>query len=225
MKMNKKKVFVSALAVCLIAILSMGSLAWFNSSKEITNNFLVATDEEGTPDFSVDVWEHENDEDDEADADRDGSTSITHAGNTYADILPGDTLAKDPTVENTGYYSQWIRVYVTFDEWSEIKKACEDQGISADLRTWLNVGSDWTAATDETKEVNNTIAYVYYYNDKLEKDATATVFTEVSIPGEFEQADMEYVSGDFYITIKAEALQADNTGDNAISAFATYWGK
>ena len=42
MKMTKKKVFVTALAICLVAILSMGSLAWFNASDTITNKFKIA---------------------------------------------------------------------------------------------------------------------------------------------------------------------------------------
>ena len=73
MKLTKKKVFVAALAVCLIAILSLGTLAWFNASDDITNKFLIAdSDGDGTPDFSVEVWENENDNDDNADADGDG---------------------------------------------------------------------------------------------------------------------------------------------------------
>ena len=38
MKMTKKKVFVAALAICLIAIISMGTLAWCNATDDITNN-------------------------------------------------------------------------------------------------------------------------------------------------------------------------------------------
>ena len=56
---------------------------------------------------------------------------------------------------------------------------------------------------------NNAVTYVYYYNYKLAKDQTAVLFTNVTIPGEFEQEDMQYVSGNFSITVKAEALQAD----------------
>ena len=57
MKLNKKKVLVLALAVCLIATLSIGTLAWFSAEDEIKNDFLFATDDEGKPDFSVDVTE------------------------------------------------------------------------------------------------------------------------------------------------------------------------
>ncbi len=227
MKLTKKKVFVVALAVCLVAILSMGTLAWFNAADEITNKFLIAdSDGDGTPDFSVDVWENENDGDSNADADNDGDNDITHAGNTYPEIAPGDNLPKNPTVENTGDYDQWIRVNVTFDEWSTIKAACDAQGITSDLRTWLDVDANaWYADDAATTYANNSVTYVYYLRTKLVKDQTAVLFNNVNIPGDFEQEDMKYVSGDFSINVKAEALQADNTGTEARTAFINYWGK
>lgn len=214
MKMNKKKVVVSALAVSLIAILSFGTVAWFNASDSVTNKFKIAdSDGDGTPDFSVDVWETDPENPDEKDQD----------GVTYEDILPGDVLAKNPTVENTGDYDQWIRVYVTFDEFSKIEAACVNHGITSDLRTWLDVDTDyWTADNDATVVEGDTVTYVYYYNYKLAKDQTAVLFNTVTIPGEFVQADMEYVSGDFSLTVKAEAIQADNTGDTAQEAFKLY---
>ena len=226
MKMTKKKVFVTALAVCLIAIISMGTLAWFNASDSITNNFMIAdSDGDGTPDFSIDVWE----QDPANPVDSEGNVIKDQDGITYEEIAPGDVLAKNPTVENTGDYDQWVRVYVTFDEWSKINAACTNQGITNDLRTWLNVnyGLDtpaWTAVGDGAVE-GDTVTYVYYYNYKLTKDQTAVLFTNITIPGEFEQNDMKFVSGNFSVSIKAEALQADNTGNNAYDAFATYWGK
>ena len=219
MKMTKKKVFVTALVICLVAILSMGSLAWFNASDTITNKFKIAdSDGNGTPDFSVDVWENDPENTDSTEKDQDGVT--------YDDIAPGDKLAKNPTVENTGDYDQWIRVYVTFDDWAVIEAACENQSISSDVRTWLDVNTTvWTPDSNATVVKNKTVTYVYYYKYKLAKDQTAVLFNHVTIPGEFEQNDMKFTSGDFTITVKAEALQADNTGNNAQSAFATYWGK
>jgi len=222
LRLTKKKVLVSALAVSLIAILSLGTLAWFNATDTVTNEFKVAdSDGDGSPDFSVDVWENDPTSTDPTAKDQDGVT--------YEHIAPGDVLAKNPTVENTGDYDQWIRVYVTFDEYSKIKEACTTQGITTDLRSWLNVDETaWSKADAEYKEEGDTVTYVYYYNYKLTADNsanTAILFTEVSIPGEFEKADMEYVNNNFSITVKAEALQADNTGDNAKDAFATYWGR
>ena len=63
----KKKVFVVAVAVCLIAILSMSSLAWFSDQDEVTNEFMISTsDDVDDPDgiFSVDIWELVPDGDD-----------------------------------------------------------------------------------------------------------------------------------------------------------------
>lgn len=211
MKMNKKKVLVTALAVSLIAILSLGTLAWFNAKDEITNTFKVAdSDGDGTPDFSVDVWEGTSDNKDQD-------------GITYEDVAPGDVLAKNPTVENTGDYDQWIRVYVTFDEWSTIEAACKRVGISSDVRTWLGVDTAaWTADNNATVIADNTVTYVYYYNYKLVKDGTAVLFNNVSIPVKFEQEDMRYVSDNFTIKVKAEAIQADNNGTTAQEGFANW---
>ena len=74
--MTKKKLFVAAVAVSLIAILSLGTLAWFTDSKSVTYNFYVATSDADEADevFSVALTE-------------------TEAG-PYNDVLPGDTLAK-----------------------------------------------------------------------------------------------------------------------------------
>ena len=83
----------------------------------------------------------------------------------------------------------------------------------------------WYADDAATTYANNSVTYVYYLRTKLVEDQTAVLFNNVTIPGEFEQEDMKYVSGDFSITIKAEALQADNTGDAARAAFADYWGR
>ena len=57
MKLSKKKVVALALAVCLIAVLSMGSLAWFTDDDSVTNDFFIAGSEDQDPDkvFSVDV--------------------------------------------------------------------------------------------------------------------------------------------------------------------------
>lgn len=214
--MTKKKIFVVALAVCLVAIISMGTLAWFNANDEITNKFLVAdSNGDGAPDFKVDVWETDI-----------VTGEKTQDGNTYEEIAPGDVLKKDPTVTNLGAYDQWIRVYVTIDEWTAIKEACGNQGLSDDLRNWLSIDTGaWTAADDETKYVGDSVVYVYYLNTKLLPGTSAVLFKDVTIPGEFEQADMTFADGDFAVSVKAEALQADNTGDNAKQAFADYWGK
>lgn len=215
MKAIQKKVLVVSLILCLTAILSAGTLAWFNAADEVTNTFRVAdSDHDGTPDFSVDVWE----------TDPSAPTVKDQDGVTYQNIAPGDVLAKNPTVENTGDYEQWIRVYVTFDEWAQLESACRSRGISSDLRDWLNVDpTAWEVDNSATSTTADSVTYVYYYNGTLAPDQTAVLFTAVAIPEEFVQTDMTFANGDFSVKVKAEALQAANTGDNAQKAFAACW--
>lgn len=231
MKLTKKKVLAVALSVCLIAILSMGSLAWFNANDSVVNNFYVAdSDDNGNaPDFSIDLYETDN---------VDGTKE--DVGNTYNDIAPGTTYAKDPTVENTGMYDQWVRVIVTVSDYSTwadalTKVATIKGGNLADYDlTSIFVGYDGNKWQSEETEIGvnqaaNTVTYVFYLKDKLvAADATnsvaagkATLFTGVKIPELLEAEDMDFGADGFSINIKAEAVQAANLGDNCKAAFQT----
>jgi len=222
MKMTKKKVFVMALAVCLVAILSLGTLAWFNASDKVTNKFMV-TDSETDSDeiFSVDLYETKVDEN----GDPVDPVQKTDDGNTYDNIAPGDVLTKDPTVENTGKYAQWIRVNVTLtnaENWISALGACGITDITTifggyDGDAWRSEGT--AADIDKT---NNTLTFTYYLKDKLDPGKTVTLFTNVSIPTEFDQDYMSYLN-EFELKIVAEALQYDNTGDDCYNAFDLYW--
>ena len=59
MKLTKKKVLVGALAVGLIATISVGSLAWFSDEDVVENKFKIAdsTDDDPEDIFSIDVKE------------------------------------------------------------------------------------------------------------------------------------------------------------------------
>lgn len=136
MKGNKKKVFVTALCVCLIAILSFGTLAWFTSEDSVTNTFKFASSDGQKTDFSVDVYEkgkvYTEDENGDittdeviVDKDDDGDT----IGLIYDNVLPGDVLPKTVSVANTSSigasisgtdYSQFIRVHIAINDPEEV---------------------------------------------------------------------------------------------------------
>ena len=63
---------------------------------------------------------------------------------------------------------------------------------------------------------------MFYLDRKLEPEATATLFTQFMIPEAFEIGDMISLST-FDLTIAADAIQSDNTGDDARSAFEAHW--
>ena len=239
MKMTKKKVFVAALAICLVAIISMGTLAWFNASDSIDNKFYFAdSDEDGNTDFSVDVKETGDEEDD---------------GLEFNEILPGDVYAKDPTIVNTSSsdrYTQYIRATLTLkDPTGAWKKALDEKRIgdgklvkgsrevgllnemfqTVDLKN----GGDWEIAYDvnggygyneETKE----FYWVFYYTDVLAKGESVKLFEKVTIPTGITVEDASAMKSAFEVSVKAEAVQAENLGlqtwQGAKEAFAVVEG-
>lgn len=216
-KNTKKKLFVVAVAVCLIAILSFTTLAWFSDADSVTNEFWIA-DSESKPDeiFSVDVWEP---------VDENGDGDITEDekdqdGLKYEDILPGGVYPKAPTVENTGAYDQFVRVHVTVtnaDAWIAAL------GNGYDLGTMFE-GHDETKWTryEVGKYENNTYTMTFYLNEILAPDATAVLFTAVKIPSELTQNDMVFIGGGFELTIVAEAVQTENLGDGVDTAYEAF---
>lgn len=220
MKMNKKKVFVVALAVCLVAILSLGTLAWFTDSDSVTNKFMVATSTEDPDDiFSVDVWE-------KVDTDGDGVIDATLEDNgfTYKDIIPGDKLVKEPIVVNTGSYPEWVRVKVTIDNANAWAAILAKHNIT-DLGT-IFVGHDesvWERYDNYTVD-NNKATYVFYLKNALAPSNRATLFTHVAIPEALDRDDAAmFTGGAFDLTITAEAIQSEHTGNSAREAFANNW--
>lgn len=235
MKMTKKKVFVVALSVCLIAILSMGSLAWFSAENSVTNDFFIADSDDVNPDdiFSVDVWENTPD----GDKDQDGYE--------YKDILPGDVLKKEVNVENTGYYDQYIRVTVTVSDAQAWMDALNTKGAVPKLETivdgWDRNANVWVDNSSEL--VGDTLVYTMYYrnillgdmesiydNGGVHKDVV-TVFTAVKIPSTLTVEQAAAFKNNFQITVKAEAVQTENLGidrtkgEGAKEAFAVVEGK
>lgn len=199
--MNKKKVFFVALAICLVAILSVGSLAWFSDADDVTNKFMIAnSDEEPDDIFSVDVWEYVDGDTENKDQD----------GHTYEHIVPGSSYHKEPYVENTGIHDQYIRVTLTIQN---AKLFGEDFNY---LSLFGGYDSNaWTTGESAYDEAANTYTMEFYLNSKLAPGEVVCLFNEVNIPEYFTQ----YNSG-FELDIFAEAVQVANLGDTAQGAFA-----
>jgi len=225
----KKRVITVALVLCMVAIIGFGSLAYFQTGKDLTNYFAVAgiIDPED-PDEIIDPNDLFSIRLDEINMNtQTGFGDRTEEGNTYTGILPGDTLTKDPTVTNTGKYDAWVRVKVEVSDFAAWKAACEKHGIT-DLAAIFN-GHDakaWSRGqADEVLDTeNDTYTFVYYYNDKVAPGGKVTLFQSVTIPAEFDIDDMVSLAT-FQFKITGEAIQVANTGNNAKDAFRNFWGK
>ena len=210
MKLNKKKVFTLAIALCLIATISLGSLAWFTDTDSVTNDFLIAGSEDEKPDdvFSVDVWE----------IGPDGTKDDD--GITYPNILPGDELKKEVNIENTGSYAQYIRATVT------VSDASIWQDIFGVIYVPLNkIVTDLNTAYDVYRVVYDvkadTLTYVLYYNAELVPDEISNLFKGVVIPEALTREQAAKMDGGFVLSVVADAVQTENVGANAVEAFAT----
>ena len=213
MRMNKTKVLALALAVCMLAIASFSSLAWFTHQDSVTNDFLIAGSEDQNPDkvFSVDVWEE------------DANGVRYDDGMQFPAIEPGDDLYKEVNIENTGAYAQYVRVIVTVTDahiWQEIFEGEEHFPLTY-LVTDLNENFEsWAVICDE---VADTMIYVLNYNTTLafeEGFDVVNLFTNVHIPeamDRYQAAEMQ----NFQINVVAQAVQTQNVGANAAEAFET----
>ena len=168
--MTKKRVFLVALAVCLIAILSMSTLAWFSAEDEVENKFMFTTSDENDANkiFSVDVSETTP-----AGEDTDGYE--------YTEVLPGDELLKTAKVTNTGFYDQFIRVTIELSDaavWGEALQGA----FTVDTLKECVVGFDsamWTNASVDV--VDGKVKVVLYYNGILDgSDTNNDTATETS---------------------------------------------
>jgi hypothetical protein len=189
----------------------MSTLAWFSASDSVKNEFYVADSGDHTDDpdaiFSVAVWEKTP----ESDKDTDGYT--------YNEILPGAKLTKEAHVENTGYYSQYIRAIVTISDANAWLAAVEgidmaEVFLGFDESVWTNISMEHDTTAD-------TLTYVLYYDGILESGKDITLFNQVKIPESLTVAQAAAFAGDFSITVKAQAVQTENVGANAYEAFET----
>lgn len=233
MKNTKRKVLVGALAVSLVAIISVGSLAWFSDSDEAKNKFMVASSKDQDPDdtFSVDVWEYVPEEI--------GEDPVPRDGHTYEDVMPADNLKKETYIENTGKYDQYVRMIV---------KVSDAGALAASLRkdpndfTYTDIllgfqdanfkyDTEYETVYDEDAD---TFTFVFYGKEILKPGDNLCLFESVKIPETMTQDDANQFTlrdGDqqtsFLIDVKGQAVQTKNLGEGdtvaekAKSAFET----
>lgn len=208
--MSKRKLLVAAIALCMVAVLGGGTLAYFTGRDEVSNTFMTATSDDPDDTFSITVTETAAEGETSYEMAEDGN-----GGYAYSKLLPGDILHKDPTVTNTGAYDAYVRLTVTISKADAWKTACEKFGIT-DLETIFGgyEDADWTRKDAPlANETDDTLTYVYYLNAPLAPDGEKTLFETFTVPSQFDTTEMQAID-DFTINVKGEAIQAANTVEN-----------
>lgn len=190
----KKRTKLITAAVSLGALMTVGgTLAWFTDSETATN---VVT----TGNVNVKITEALPTKEQQ---EKGGFTAAANdqEGISYEGIEPGTVIPKDPVIQYIGISDAYVRYKV------------EVSGIPEDNVKFIKNGEDVT-------EVITNMADDYIYSTEIfEKGDFVThgesvneavpFFTEVKFLGGNELVDLHDIS----ITIKADAIQADNLPD------------
>ena len=207
---------VLSLAVCLIAIASMSTLAWFTAQDEVTNNFYIANSEDD-PDgiFSVDVWEDDTPQDE-------GEEEKLN-GIKFENILPGDELFKEVHIENTGSYDQYIRATITITDATVWQQVFGERMVA--LEDFVNYKYEGHAPIHTEVAYydyeNDAFVYQLYYDKAIAKGQEIIVFDTVTINNALDQYQAAELAGSFEIKVVADAVQVENVGNNVYEAFTT----
>lgn len=194
----KKKIVTLCVVICLLAVAAIGgTLAYFTDNETATNVFTMG---------KVDI-------------------ELTETEWVAPDaVYPGIGYKKNPVVKNVGDDSAWIRVDVTLSDAAAFITAAGKYQIT-DLSVIFDEHDEtkWTRAEIVQDAEKDTLTYSYYYNDLLEAgESTDAIFTQVKIPGQFNNADMKAIGENFTITIQAHAMQTADDYDTVQEAFAAY---
>lgn len=180
--MNKKKMLAIALAVCLIAILSFTTLAWFTDSEEVKNTFTVG---------SIKIKQHEEQ------IGEDGTPEPFENDKVLIPIVDENDPSADPnyqdkivTVENVGNNPAYVRTHIA---------------VPKSLVGYLNLdvsdGNGWTFdySTEVSVEGQAYVVYSYRYDAILEVGATTPavlegvyLYAEVDMKTNPESGDLEF---------------------------------
>lgn len=174
----KRRITIAFILIAVAAVFSTGTLAYFTAENK-TRNAVTS----GKVDFTI----HEK----------------TSEGKDFPSegvrVMPGDTVSKIVTVENTGNAPMYLRVKLT--------KGVNDESLSA--QDCLNIDineKDWTLKDG-----------YYYYNRAVGVgQTTEALFTEVNFDG--ESMDNAYRGKVFDLDIDASAVQTANNGETVFDA-------
>ena len=203
--MKKKSLITMFLSLALVAVIGTGAtLAYLSaSSNTVTNTFTVGSGYDKDDSLYLD------------EVDLGPTAEIgdrTKLGNEYTEILPGDTLSKDPTVHFTQGPDSYIFVKVTGMNEATINNPAEN------VFTYLNNMLGSTAITGAWEKIDGTLGlngvYVYHVGSNYKVVAgtpLVQLFTGVQLNGNVNVAQFNELKGAISdITIQAAAVQFDN---------------
>lgn len=201
----KKKIFVVALAVCILAFsIASATIAYFTDTKTATNTFTSGN-------VNIKLFETNN---------AGAEVEITADANqlVFENKYPGESFAKNPTIQSVAEDAAYVAGIITLGSGNEadITGLLEDEN---DVKAFLTGGA-LNAATGYATEIvydttANTITIYIIATDAVAKDGEVVLFENVKIPAKWDSAEMAKFAK-LTITVKAYAVQT--TGFNSAEA-------
>lgn len=108
--MNKKQ--IAALAMCIATAATAvvgGTLAYFTDNDKVNNEFTIGN-------IDIDLWEYTDE----------GKQKQNQEGFTYENLMPTDTMVKEPHIENTGDNTAYVRVAVVMNNLTPIQESIDE---------------------------------------------------------------------------------------------------
>ena len=198
--MKKKTLAVSLIAIVL-SLLAMGTAAMFLFYEEGRTTNVVTTS-------GIEMVLSET---------GDGTPVIEEGkfvGLMFTNVLPGQTVGKQPSVTNSGAEPFWLRVKIDIT----LQKAVA--GVPTDMP--LKIGDIDVIQLNGITEQWQKVGDWYYYTEKITQDETVNVFDSVTFA---PQMGNEYQSSFGDIVITAEAIQCKNNEIPASGTITDVWPK
>ena len=229
--MNKRKIMMVALSLCMVAILAVGgSLAYLMDTDAQTNVFTVGN-------VTIDLYEDFGD--------NDGIEKLIPAVGSAQDGTLQNGVKKEVYVENTGSENAYVRVHIAIptilDDGDPTFNASantlhfnfSEASVAEGKWDWSTSGDDgvtagnWNYYTTKVNGIDYNV-YVVTYTTALEKgkttvDAIHQVYLDSKTTNEQITAIKNVLGDEWKILVVAEAAQAEGFTD-AYTALNTAFG-
>lgn len=197
--LKNKKAAIAAMSLCAVMAVG-GAMAYFTDADTAKNKIEIG---------NVHIDLDEPSWDSTPDTDSDGIPD------TADEIVPGQTIPKDPRITNTGKNDAYVYLTVSVPKANVVTAntdgtlANNGNAVSTQLYSYA-VNSGWKLLKSDTSATDKN-TYVYGYTNAIKSgEITSTLFDSVTFINAIEGQGLE--DNIYDIDIDASAIQAGETG-------------